>query len=133
MKQIRPLSDAEHKTLEQAYRYHPTFRVSQRAHALLLNRRGYSMSTLCKLFEVQHETVSRWCERWETEGITGLFDQERSGRPTTLNETEARQFIGRVDRNPHQINLAHAQLQQETGKVVSRDTLKRLLKKQLSV
>ena len=91
------------------------------------------MSTLCKLFEVQHETVSRWCERWETEGVTGLLDQERSGRPTALNETEARQFIDSVDKNPHQINLAHAQLQQETGKVVSRDTLKRLLKKQLSI
>ena len=91
------------------------------------------MSTLCKLFEVQHETVSRWCKRWETEGIVGLLDQERSGRPMSLNETEARQFIENVDKNPHQINLAHAQLQQETGKVVSRDTLKRLLKKQLSI
>ena len=50
-----------------------------------------------------------------------------------LNETEARQFIESVDENPHQINLAHEQLQRETGNVVSRDTLKRLLKKQLSI
>jgi len=133
MKQITPLSDAEQVTLQQAYQQHPTFRASQRAHALLLNHRGYSMARLSELFEVQHETVSRWCERWEKEGITGLFDQERSGRPTTLNEIEARQFIEQVDNNPHQMKIAHEQLQKETGKVVSRDTLKRLLKKRLSI
>ena len=133
MKQIKPLSEQEQQTLIEAYQHHPTFRVSQRAHALLLNHRGYSMSVLCQLFEVQHETVSRWCQRWETEGLTGLFDQGRSGRPMILSEEEAQQFIDNVDDNPHQIKIAHEQLHQKTGKIVSRDTLKRILKKELSI
>lgn len=131
MKQIVPLSDAEELTLTEAYRNHPIFRVRQRAHALLLNRRGYSMARLRELFEVQHETVSRWLQRWEAEGITGLMDETRSGCPEKLDDSDVDILMAAIKKNPHQLKMAQEQLQTKTGKVISQDTLKRTLKKTL--
>ena len=129
MKQIPPLTDAEELTLTEAYKNHPVFRVRQRAHALLLNRRGYSMARLRELFEVQHETVSRWLHRWESEGITGLMDEARSGCPPKLEAGDVNILMKAIKQNPHQLTMARDQLQAQTGKKVSRDTLKRILKK----
>lgn len=131
MKQISPLTTTEELTLTEAYRNHPVFRVRQRAHALLLNRRGYSMTRLRELFEVQHETVSRWLKRWESEGITGLMDESRSGCPLKLEAEEVELLMKAIKKNPHQLKMAQDQLQAEMGKIVSRDTLKRTLKKTL--
>ena len=129
MKFIAPLSEAEHKTLTEAYRNHPSFRARQRAHALLLNARGYSMTQLAGWFEVRLETVSSWLSHWEDNGVVGLFDPPRSGRPPRFTPEEVEQFAHHVDENPHQIKAAAARLEEETGKTASMDTFKRLLKK----
>ena len=111
MKQIAPLTDAEELTLTEAYHNHPIFRVRQRAHALLLNRRGYSMARLRELFEVQHETVSRWLQRWESEGLTGLMDGTRSGCPQKLDDKDVELVMKAIKKNPHQLKMAQEQLQ----------------------
>lgn len=87
------------------------------------------MTQLKTLFEVQHETVSRWLKRWDSEGIVGLFDDERSSRPTLLDEDDIALLKRAIGDNPHQLGMAHEHLQQETEKAVSRHTVKRALKK----
>ena len=87
------------------------------------------MARLREIFEVQHETVSRWLKRWESEGLTGLMDEARSGCPSKLEETDVDFLIQAIHENPHQLTVAHDKLQEKTGKQVSRDTLKRELKK----
>lgn len=87
------------------------------------------MTQLKALFEVQHETVSRWLKRWDSEGVVGLLDDRRSGRPTLLDENDVELLKKEVGENPHQLAMAHERLQQETGKTVSRKTVKRALKK----
>ena len=131
MKQIAPLTETEQVTLTEAHHNHPTFRVRQRAQALLLNHRGYSMTRIHGLFEVQHETVSRWLQRWQSEGLTGLLDRGRSGRPPILDDTDVGVLLEAIDRNPHLIKVARDGLFEKTGKPVSRDTVKRTLKKRL--
>lgn len=97
----------------------------------MLNNRGYAITRLSELFESQHETVSSWLSKWETEGLIGLYDCLRSGRPTRFTEKEQAIFLGYVDENPHQAKAAAARLQKETGKEASLDTFKRVLKKRL--
>jgi len=53
-----------------------------------LNNSGYAIARLCELFETQHETVSSWLSKRETEGVIGLYDCPRSGRPTRFTEEE---------------------------------------------
>jgi transposase len=129
MKFIAALTVEEQETLAEAYRNHPSFRVRQRAHAILLNNRRYVVTRLCELFETQHETVSSWLDDWESKGLIGLYDCPRSGRPSRYTEEERARFLAAVDENPHQPKTAAALLQEETGKNASYDTFKRVLKK----
>ena len=96
MKFITPFSDEEQLTLHEAYRHHPSFRVRQRAHAVLLNNRGYKKVRLSELFEIRHETVSSWLHQWETDGVVGLFDPPRSGRPPTFNHNSLNKLASSI-------------------------------------
>ena len=131
MKSISPLTPEEQQTLEEAHRNHPSHRVRQRAWCLLLSNRGYLVARLRELFEVRHETVSAWFESWEAQGIVGLFDKPHSGRPATFLPGEQEKFIQYVDENPHQVKVAEARIQAETGKTASHDAFVRILKKRL--
>ncbi len=115
--------------MTEAYRNHPSFRVRQRAHAILLNNRKYVVARLSELFEAQHETVSSWLDKWENEGLMGIYDCRRSGRPARFTAEEQVKFLNYIDENPHQPKAAAARLQDETGKEASLDTFKRILKK----
>ncbi|MDP2903063.1 MAG: GIY-YIG nuclease family protein [Methylovulum sp.] len=75
MKFITKLTLEEKLTLTEAHRNHPSFCIRQRAHALLLNDRGYLIPRLGELLEVQHETVNGWLKAWETDGLLGLYDR----------------------------------------------------------
>lgn len=63
-------------------------RERDRAHALLLSNKGYTINQLSAVFEVRRATVSEWFNRWEESGMAGLSDAEKSGRPTNFTETE---------------------------------------------
>lgn len=103
--------------------------MRQRAHALQLSHKSYSLSQLAEVFEVNRNTISQWIDDWETFGLIGLYDKAKSGRPTIFSATEVEQFRQYIDENPHQPKSAMARLEAETGKVASDDTYKRNLKK----
>jgi len=133
MKFIKPLSEVEKQTLEEAHRNHPQFRARHRAQALLLNARGYSIVQLQRIFEVGRDTVSGWLDRWEFDGIVGLSDEVRSGRPPIFTVEEQDKFKTFVDKNPHQLKEAATRLREEVGKDASLYTYKRLLKKHMAI
>lgn len=128
MKFIKPLSKEEQQTLDEAYRNHPTHRVRERAKALLLSSRGYPVVRLSEIFETEHETASGWIDAWEREGIVGLFDRPRSGRPRNLTAEEQEMVLTEVEKNPHQLKAAAANVTEKTGKVFSLDSLRFLLR-----
>lgn len=75
--------------LTRLYKTSPDHRERQRAHALLLSQRNYTIPDLAELFEVNRDTISRWMERWQdwlsqTQQPLTLQDQARSGRTPTL-------------------------------------------------
>ena len=129
MKFVSHLSPAVKLTLKEAQDHHPSGRVRQRAHALQLSHKSYSLSQLAEVFDVHRNTVSQWIDDWETFGLIGLYDNAKSGRPTILSDAEIERFRQYIDENPHQPKRAMARLEAETGKVASYDTYKRCLKK----
>jgi len=129
MKFISKLSPVEQLTLEEAYKNHPTFRCQQRAHAILLSNQGYTINQLIEVFHVRRKTVSAWLNAWINNGIVGLKDASRSGRPAHFTPEEQALFLDYLDENPHQIKVAIHRIQEETGKKVAIDTYKRILKK----
>jgi transposase len=129
MKFVKPLSEVERRTLEEAHRNHPQCRSRGRAQALLLSARGYSIAQLQNIFEVRRDTISGWLDRWELNGVVGLLDDFRSGRPPIFTLEEQKQFKTYVDENPHQLKAAVIRLQEETGKDAGLYTYKRFLKR----
>lgn len=84
------LTNEQSQQLTQLYKTSADYRERQRAHALLLSQRNYTIPDLADLFEVDRDTISRWMDRWQdwlvtiTQPLT-LSDQPRSGRPGSLS------------------------------------------------
>ena len=56
-------------------------RVAERLHFVLLSDQGYSPPEIARLFGYHPATVRTWLQRYQTQGLAGLTDQPRSGRP----------------------------------------------------
>lgn len=129
MKFVSHLIPAIKKTLEEARHFHPSGRARQRAHAVLLSDKSYTLSQLSDIFDVNCATVSQWIDDWETDGLVGLCDKAKSGRPPSLTGAEIERFREHADANPHQLKQAIVSLEDEIGKALSIDTYKRALQK----
>ena len=87
------LTTKQSQQLTQLYKTSQDHRERQRAHALLLSQRNYTIPDLADLFEVDRDTISHWMDRWQ-EWLTDspktltLHDQSRSGRPATLADDQ---------------------------------------------
>jgi transposase len=128
---VQSISDAVRISLQECYATHSNFRVRQRAHAILLSSKGYTITQLQEIFEVDRDTISVWIDRFEAQGIAGLEDKPRPGRPSIYTDEELNQLKDLVDNEPRQLKQAQAILQQNTEKTSCRETLKRALKKKL--
>ena len=129
MKYVNPLTEQDIERLNRTYKTHTNHRVRQRSHAILLSHRGYKIPDISQLLESHRDRVSAWIDRWHRDGIEGLYDEPRSGRPMIYSPDEFDYFKQALDKHPQQIGLAQAALETFTGKCSSQSTLKRVLKK----
>jgi len=97
MIQIGPLTAEQRRALEQVRR-RAVGRVSQRAHMVLLNARGYSVAQIATIFEVGEDVVRDWLHRYQRQGLPGLDDRPRPGRPP--RDRLARPIIDAQASNP---------------------------------
>jgi transposase len=97
MVRIGPLTDDQRQALERVRR-RAVGRVSQRAHMVLLNVRGYTVEQIAEIFGVGEDVVRKWLHRYEREGPRGLDDRPRPGRPPT--ERLARHIVDAQASNP---------------------------------
>lgn len=84
--------------LTQLYKTSADHRQRQRAQALLLSHRNYSIPDLANLFDVDRDTVGRWMDRWQDwlqqtqqaqhPNVLTLQDQPRSGRTPNLTDDQ---------------------------------------------
>lgn len=56
-------------------------RVALRAQMVLLSDRGLSVPEIANIHECGSDVVRTWLHRYEREGVAGLEDEQRSGRP----------------------------------------------------
>lgn len=84
MKHVSPLTEADRTALTQMYEQGPSHRVRQRAHAILLASQGGTRQHLSLLFTVHVDTISRWLDHWIQDGLAGLADAPKSGRPRKI-------------------------------------------------
>lgn len=85
---ISQLSESEQTCLPAMVKESMHHQERQRAQAILWSHQGQDMASILSLLKVDRDTLSSWFSRWEREGIAGLKDKPRSGRPASSNEAE---------------------------------------------
>lgn len=132
---VRPLSEAERRELRRLAR-REVGRVSERLHMVLLSDRRYSVPQIATIFECDEATVRHWLGRFEAEGLAGLRDRPRSGRPRTAGAAAREQIRRTVEQPPSAAGYAFscwsvvtlcAHLAERLGLALSGTTVRRAL------
>jgi transposase len=100
MKFVRALTATETQALRQLHKDGPTHRARQRAHALLLSAKGYTLEQLADIFDLDRDTLSQWMDVFHAQGVTALGDAPKSGRPRKLDAPIREMVVQTVRENP---------------------------------
>ena len=120
---VKPLTDEQRAGLQEIVKTSPNFRRRTRAHAILLSDRKRSIDDIADIFQTDRDRVSQWLDWWENDGVDGLDDDPRSGRPPALSKGEQRQAIEMVKDDPRSLKCVAARVKATFNKLVGRDTL----------
>jgi len=76
---VSALTESQRTALEQMHLHGPTARQRQRAHAVLLSAKGYTLDQLADILRTDRDTISGWLDAWQAQGLDGLADALKSG------------------------------------------------------
>ena len=88
MRYVAELTPGQTVEVEGLRRGGRSHRVRQRAHAVLLSAKGYSLDQAAHILGVDRDAISRWLGRWERVGSGALQDAPKRGRPRKLGAAE---------------------------------------------
>lgn len=111
-------------------------RVAQRLHFILLSDQGHSPPQIAALWRYTPATVRQWLDRYLTQGLPGLYDRPRPGRPLKLTPQAQEELNATVAQSPVALGESATvwtvgrlarRLQPLVGKLVHGDTVRRWL------
>jgi transposase len=129
MKKVRELTEPELITLRSAHENHPCAGVRDRAQVTILGDKGYPLKKMADICRMVRRTVSAVIDSWEVEGLRGLYDNPRPGRPRSLTPDDEEFVHKMAEEEPRNINKIIAVTEAERGKKVGKSTVKRVMKK----
>jgi transposase len=113
-------------------------RVFRRAQAVRHVVKGQRLQTVSDTLSFTYFALRKWVQRFASQGVQGLVDRPRSGRPPKMT-CELEKHLNRlVDEDPLQHGSIHSQwscrelatvLAQQTGIQVGRESVRGVLKK----
>jgi transposase len=103
----RTVSDRENMimALQDEIRRNDASRYDHRLHGVLLVAQGMTCPEAARLMGDSPRTVVNWIERFESQGLGGLSDRERSGRPGRLSEEQLLKVEAALRGSPAQFGL----------------------------
>jgi len=123
---VKPLSNAEKLTLKDAQKYHPISWTRTRAHCILLSNQGYKINEIASICSICRQAVSNCIHNWEKDGLLGLVDEHRSGRPKTLTQEQEDDLIARVKESPRSLKRIISEFSEAHQIEISLSMLRRL-------
>lgn len=106
---MRPLTvpDAENiiLALQDEIRRSNESRYDHRLHGLLLVAQGMSARQVAQLLGDSPRTVQYWVRSFEEDGLAGLAEGTRPGRPTRLSQNQIRIIEAALRRRPDEVGL----------------------------
>jgi transposase len=76
------------------------YRVAHRLHAVALNMEGRSAPEIADVLKVHRSNVCLWLQRWQEEGMEGILEGHRPGRPPTLSERQRQELVDILESGP---------------------------------
>ncbi|XHX77169.1 MAG: IS630 family transposase [Stenomitos frigidus ULC029] len=125
---IREINPLSLKLLERIYRQSQHHQVRQRAHFLILAVQGVKVEMAMNLFKVSYKTIYNWLNRWESEGMVGLYNKPGRGRKRTFNEAQEKSIRAWAKQEPRQLKQVQQKIKETWGIDTSTETIKRILK-----
>jgi transposase len=126
LRDINPLSLKLLNRIDRESRHH---QVPQRAHFLILASQNIKNENLIKIFKVSYKTMYNWLNRWEYEGMLGLYNKPGRGRKKTFNSAQSAQIRDWVKLQPKQLKQVVQKIKKEWSVNISTETIKRIIKK----
>lgn len=102
--------------------------VRQRAHCIMLSFRGYSIQQLQDIFQVSRLTIYNWLNAWESRCLCGLYNKKGQGCKPKLSKEQQEKVREWIKKFPKNINKILSLVKEEFDIVVSKSTIKRILK-----
>lgn len=81
-------------------------RYDHRLHAILMVAQGISCRKVAHLLGDSPRSVAYWVKRFEAEGLSGLVDADRSGRPRRLDEKQIQYIEKALRSHPSQYGIS---------------------------
>lgn len=130
------LSILEQQTLQEAVAHHKKGEFRKKCSSLLMSHSGLDMQFICQYFDINAITLSGWFTAWETKGIAGLNRQSGQGRRPILsinNATHVTALDKAAEAHYQDVKGIKVALETSLNKSMSTDTVKRFLKKIITV
>ena len=102
------ISDNENMimVLQDEIRRNDASRYDHRLHGVLLVAQGMTCPKVAELLGDSRRSVVNWVQRFETDGLAGLSERQRSGRPSRLSERQLTQVQAALRSSPTEVGLA---------------------------
>ena len=130
------LSESQLSEIEQAIKSHADLRVRERARIIRLLHQGQPPPAVAELLAVSDGQVYWWSKRWQAEGLAGLADKPRSGRPVIGTEAVRAQVEQLLETDPKSFGYGFTvwtagrllrHLREQLGLEMHKNTLRNLL------
>ena len=76
------------------------YRVATRLHAVVLNMEGKSAPEIADILKVHRSKVSIWLRNWQENGMDGILEGHRSGRPPAMSAAHRQDLADILDSGP---------------------------------
>ena len=136
-RELREMSKHEQEELKRISQMRKgEYRVIERAQALMAVYGGESGYRVAQHLGHDPDVIYRWLDRFEQQGLEGLYDQARSGRPAEYNEGQRGECLAIAQTAPQQLGLPFGYwsldrlveyINQQVGIPISRAQLARVL------
>jgi len=138
MRTVYHLKRKELAKIERAMRQDKRGEVRQRATAVRLLHLGHKPEAVAEQQMVSVPTIYNWHKLWRAQGIEGLANKPKTGRPSKATDAYCRKLEKLLEKEPSEYGYRfaiwtsdrlRAHLEKETGILLSESRFRALLKK----
>ena len=138
MRTVYQLKPKEMAEIERAMRQDKRAEVRQRATVIRLLHLGHKPEAVAEQQMVSVPTIYNWHKLWREQGIDGLGNKPKTGRPSKASEAYCRKLEEMLEKEPAEYGYRfaiwtsdrlRAHLEKETGILLSEGRFRALLKK----